>query len=462
MVALMCCFLPLFVAGPGLRADDPFPVAQNLKRPLPMDNQIPWILARASMADTYQTPLFGDWHGSDRPPLQSGLIILMQPALSWLPPAAAAFATSCAAQGLWIMGSMVLLWGLGLSGTPLKCGLVTTAITGLVLLNGIFTWPKLMSSGFLLASAGVLLRHLADGEDRPWQAGRNLALAGSLAGFSMQCHGSVAFAILPMGAFLLFKGAWRLGGPLLILRNGLAFGACFILLQVPWSIWQKLGDPPGNRLIKWHIGGVIPIDDRNAGQTILESYRNLNWETFWFNKVRNLGALFQTNLTISPWLALDHPDRSMSADFFGFFPAISWALPAWLALVFLGTYDREARRKLWEVCFKFLPALLWVLATVGVWIFLMFIPGSTFNHQGPMNLSLISLLFSGVALGVISPKVWGLAIVLQALGVLWLYYGLRYHPTMEVAWFWAMIACVATMILGAIFPKNLHQERENL
>ncbi len=406
------------------------------------------------MADTYQTPLFGDWQGSDRPPLQSGLIILMHPALGWLPPAAAAFASSYAAQGLWILGAMVLLWGVGLCGTSLKCGLVTTAITGLVLLNSIFTWPKLMSSGFLLASAGILLRHLAGSEKPPLKAWGSLVLAGLLAGFAMQCHGSAAFAILPMGVFLLFRKAWNFAGPVLILRNGVAFGACFILLQIPWMLWQKIGDPPGDRLIKWHIGGVIPIDDRRSGQTILESYQNLDWKTFWFNKVQNLDALFTpNNLPISPWLALDNFDRSLNADFFGLFPAISWALPAWLALVFLGSHDQAVRRTLLCVFLKFLPVIIWAIFTAAVWIFLMFIPGSTVNHQGPMNLSLIGLLFSGAALGAISPKVWSIAAVFQTTGVLWLYFGSLHGPAGENAWFLAMMACVVMMIIGALLPN---------
>jgi hypothetical protein len=462
-VAMCCYLLPVIVAGPNLRADDPFPAAQHFYRGMPMDNRIPWILAEASMADIYKSPLFGDWLGSDRPPLQSGLIVLIQPVLGWLPPAAGAFATSCAAQGLWILGAMVLLWGLGMSGSALKCGLVTATISGFVLLNGIFTWPKLMSAGFLLASVGILLQHLADSEKRPLKAWASLILAGLLAGFSMQCHGSAAFAILPMGVFLLFRKAWQFAGPVLILRNGLAFGACFILLQVPWTLWQKLGDPPGDRLIKWHIGGVMPVDERRAGPTIIESYKNLNWDAFWKNKKQNFETLFvPPNLSASPWFDLQNRNRAMNSDFFGVSPAMSWALPAWLGLIFLGIHDREVRRRLRRLFLKFLPILLWVVATAAVWIFLMFIPRSTVNHQGPMNLALIGLLFSGAALGAVSPKVWGIATILQALGVLWLYFGLRYHPSTEVAWFWTMIACVVTMILGSIFPKNLHPEKDNL
>ena len=37
--------------------------------------------------------------------------------------------------------------------------------------------------------------------------------------------------------------------------------------MAPWSAYQKYGDPPGNRLVKWLLGGVVDIDDRGIGET---------------------------------------------------------------------------------------------------------------------------------------------------------------------------------------------------
>jgi len=453
IVAIGCYILPVMVAGPSIGADDPFSVAQNHYRCMPIDNRIPWILAEASLKDTYKSPLFGDWLGSDRPPLQSGWIILMQPALWWLPPEAGAFASSCAAQGLWIVGAIVLMCGVGFKSSSIKCALSTAAISGLVLINGIFTWPKLMSTGFLLASAGVVFQCLLLGQHRQRCAWSSLAIAGALAGFAMQCHGSAAFAILPLGAFLFFRNAWQLSHPRIIIRNGLAFGTCFIFLQIPWTLWQNLGDPPGDRLVKWHIGGVMSVDNRSARQTIIESYKNINWEKFFENKKENIKTLFMpANLAISPWLALENRDRALNTDFFGVFPSMSWALPAWFGLIIIWIHDRGARSKLRFEFSKFLPAILWMLTTASVWVILMFIPGSTINHQGPMNLSMIGLLFSGVALSLVSLKNWFFTILLQATGVLWVYFGVNYNGINDFLWFFAISICVLAIILASIIP----------
>jgi len=457
IVAMACFLLPVIIAGPALKGEDPFTPAQTHYRDMPMDNRIPWILANAAMEDTYKSPLFEDWLGSDRPPLQSGLIILMQPALGWLPPAAGAFATSCAAQGFWVLGAMVLLWGLGLTGSVVKCALATAAISGLVLLNGIFTWPKLMSTGYLLASAGLLLCHLRKKADHQgWWTG--IALPGCLAGMSMQCHGSAAFAILPLGAFLLFKTAWVPAGLIGILRNGLIFGSCFLILQIPWSLWQKLGDPPGNRLIKWHIAGVMPVDQRSTGETLKESYNNLTWEIFLKNKNKNLETLFTPpGLPITPWLSLEKRDRSLNADFFGVFPAMSWALPSWLALGFLCLYDPDARRKFSKIFRRFLPVLLWLLATAFVWVILMFIPGSTVNHQGPMNLSLLGLLFTGAALGAISPGAWLFATILQLAGVLFVYLDHGFERQTNLLWHVVLVVIGGGILASSVLQNKIDE-----
>ena len=36
--------------------------------------------------------------------------------------------------------------------------------------------------------------------------------------------------------------------------------------------YQRYDDPPGDRLIKWHLAGVSEIDDRGSLETIVDSY----------------------------------------------------------------------------------------------------------------------------------------------------------------------------------------------
>ena len=46
------------------------------------------------------------------------------------------------------------------------------------------------------------------------------------------------------------------------------------MLLLPWSAYQKFYDPPGDRLIKMHLGGIVPLDPRPAIPAIIDAYAN--------------------------------------------------------------------------------------------------------------------------------------------------------------------------------------------
>jgi hypothetical protein len=271
----------------------------------------------------------------------------------------------------------------------------------------------------------------------------------------MQSHGSAAFAILPLIIFLFLQFGWKLAPCLIIFRNIMLFIISFVALQIPWSLWQKLGDPPGDRLIKWHIGGVVAVDARSTTKLILESYKSLTPERFLQNKWANIRTIVTPGgLPPSPWLSLEDRSQCIELDFFGLVPAISWALPSFFALTIIWFYNSRSRKTCSSVMNQFCPCLSWVIATLIVWVFLMFIPGSTVNHQGPMNLSLICLLLCGAALSSQSSNIWRFTTVLQGAAVLWIYLG---HPLNNITasmWSFLAIGLVAVMITVASFPKS--------
>ena len=65
-------------------------------------------------------------------------------------------------------------------------------------------------------------------------------------------------------------------------------GAC---LTIPWSAYQRFGDPPGNRLTKWMLGGVVGPDDRGAVETLTQAYGEAGWRGTLHNKVANFVTL---------------------------------------------------------------------------------------------------------------------------------------------------------------------------
>jgi hypothetical protein len=79
-------------------------------------------------------------------------------------------------------------------------------------------------------------------------------------------HGSSIFGIIPLAAVAAWRGfpsgRW--------VATGVLTG---VVLLLPWSMYQKYGDPPGNRLTKWMLAGDIGPDSRPALSTIIDAYR---------------------------------------------------------------------------------------------------------------------------------------------------------------------------------------------
>ena len=88
-----------------------------------------------------------------------------------------------------------------------------------------------------------------------------------LAGLAWLSHGGTVFSLLALGIMGL---VWR---PWPSVRALAAAALTFVLLAAPWTAYQKLYDPPGDRLVRWHLGGIDAIDGRGTMQTIVDQYR---------------------------------------------------------------------------------------------------------------------------------------------------------------------------------------------
>src|SRR5262249_27487868 len=110
-------------------------------------------------------------------------------------------------------------------------------------------------------------------------------LAGVAAALSLLAHGGAFFTLAALALVLCLPR--RFPG----ITQALAAAAAFVLLLLPWWAYQRFDDPPSDRLIKWHLAGVIPIDDRPISRTLIESYAALTPAQLLKNKSDNLRAL---------------------------------------------------------------------------------------------------------------------------------------------------------------------------
>lgn len=354
---------------------------------LPVDNEIPRLFAERLQRGESPRQLIGDWLSSDRPPLQTGLIVLFHPIADalHLPGDLAAHAVGLVFHLGWIAAFWALVRRLGASPLAATAMIAVTAFTATPLLHSLFVWPKL---GAAAAVIGTFLLYTS----RDPQVGPRLVLAAALAALGWLAHGSVAFSLLALALLAACRPSppWR---PLLLAV------LTFAVLVAPWIAYQKLYEPPGDRLLKWHLAGVIPIDDRGAGETLRTAYGELPRDQLLAHKRANLVLPFKEASV--PWRSLSpaNAEPRRVPQFFYLFAAIGPWNCAWLGLVWLA-WARWRRRRdpapnpaTTLALSPNLPALAsaiaWAWLTLFVWAALMFGPATTLIHQGTLALPLV-------------------------------------------------------------------------
>jgi hypothetical protein len=257
----------------------------RFSHPLPADNAIPRFFADWFYAHGHDgpPPPFGDWLSSDRPPLQTGYVLAQRP-FGWSNGDLHYEVIGVVVQQLWVVGIWALLCAVGVR--PFVRGLVAVAalVSDIAIVHGFFVWPKLIAAALLLAALAMVL-------SPQWSAWRReplaAALFAALCGLAMLAHGSSAFFLIPLLVFAALRGMpdWR--------WLGVAIAVGLVLLA-PWSAYQQLADPPGDRLLKWQLGGSLEIDDRGAPEAIVDGYREAGLggtlENKWGNVTQIVGA----------------------------------------------------------------------------------------------------------------------------------------------------------------------------
>ena len=273
-------------------------VAANRSIPgLPIDNELPTMMAERIADGSGPGFLFGDWLTSDRPPLQAGWNLLLIP---WLEAAGIPLGTIGLVSGLWMqmlwwpaLGAMLALPGLGAGP---RWWLRTALLPlGFFALHSVYVWPKLAAASLLLGGMLAAVSALRDPDRaRSWSV-----IAGLGFGLGLMAHGAVAFAVLAAG---LLSPWWiRSVG----LRASALLVGTSLLLVLPWALYQKRVDPPGDRLLKWHLADVRQVDERGAVTVIAETYREMDWAEWWFfenpygittpkGQVRMMSSLFDS------------------------------------------------------------------------------------------------------------------------------------------------------------------------
>ncbi len=268
----------------------------RFSHPLPGDNQIPNFFADWFFHHGHDgpPPPFGDWLSSDRPPLQVGYALSQRP-FGWDDLGLHYEVLAVIVQQLWILGMWAVLCAARLRPLARGMAIVAATVSDVTIVNGFFVWPKLIAAAFLLAALAMVLS--ADWPTlrrSPWGA----ALFAALCALAMLAHGASAFGIVPLLLFAALRGrgsrrdATQSSTAQVSGRRWLGIAiAVGIALLAPWSAYQRYADPPGDRLVKWQLGGYLPIDERGAFETIVDGYEEAGLGGALENKWRNVTTM---------------------------------------------------------------------------------------------------------------------------------------------------------------------------
>jgi hypothetical protein len=284
-------------------------------------------------------------------------------------------------QALWVPALWIFLRRAGAGLRAILTVLACCAFSGFFFLNTIYVWPKLLAAA--LALIGLSFSPLAG--SLPYRL-LDAVLLGAGIALGALSHTGVLLTIPGWVALYIFR-RFRLP------RRSLVTGAIVLLVLVlPWILYQKLYDPPGDKLVKMHLAGDAE-SSHGLLQTISEGYRRLPSTTIIHNKLENLRVLFLRRGGYDSGIL----DGFLASNFFCVFQSLGILNIGFILLGYRWLRSKGQASPALAAANRILAVAL--TATL-LWCGLMFGAGEAIIHQGsPLTMM---LLFLAGSLGLIA------------------------------------------------------------
>lgn len=287
-----------------------------------VDNKIPGMFANGlARKQTLRPEILDGWQSSDRPPIATGLIRIFSPFTHSQQPDFFILAASSSV----IILSVVLLVRVIWNRRDMEIGIsVATYLSPGIFVNAVYTWPKLIAAALSVVAIVLLFRATV----RKEIATNVIYVSSTAMVLAILAHGSSVYALPPFVLLFLFS----LNG-----RRALFLAIPFTILSyLPWFFYQRFWDPPGNRLLYWHLAGRPQGSEKSVPSAILTSYQNLDLNQLIVNKLQNFVALLfpvDGNPAVSGYSGLFGPARQLfsesvvgSIGLLGWIGLLVWAL----------------------------------------------------------------------------------------------------------------------------------------
>jgi hypothetical protein len=403
-------------------AGNPIPMAAlRFSGQLPSDNDIPRYFTEWFATHGHQHPpeYPGEYLFSDRPPLQVGYTLAQRGFFNTAQ--GLHYQIICVIeQCLWIPAMWAVLVAVPLRKVTRAVAMLAAMLCDIAIVHGFFVWPKLIAAAFLLAALAVILSPEWRRERRDL---RVAVLIGVLLALSMLSHGSSVFGVIPLVIFAAFRGVpnWRWLAAAL---------AALLLFYVPWSAYQKYEDPPGNRLLKWQIGGETEVNSEGTLEAIENGYSKVGFDGAVDLKEENFEEMAGWPRTKTEFdgateaLEMSKPGIALEKvrwdRFFSLFPFLGLVLLGPIAMIIAWLAKKKRDPDEWRfalLCFAFfaIACISWGLLLFGT-------PDSrTTIHVGSLAVPLLGLVGCVVGMRSVYPRL-GIALgLVNAVFVLLLY-----------------------------------------
>lgn len=245
---------------------------------LPLDNFLPYTTMERLFTGESLKPFVMEWRSTDRPPLQAAILLLVRP---FMRDSIEGYQGVSVFINCWaFIGVFYLLLRMGIQRNTSLWILSLLVFSGTFFVNGAYVWPRVFPLVFLCMVIGMLIGEPQQRKDFPYWLSIGIACA-----LSILVHQGSAIALA--GVF----GAYLIRHPRLFRNQIVAASIVLAIWIVPWILFQKTYDPPGNMLQKRFLANHPEFDGVSFKDALIHAYTNITFNDWLSGRLANIKVI---------------------------------------------------------------------------------------------------------------------------------------------------------------------------